>query len=768
MTELKSRDDIHIIFASILILLLVMQIAMILFTPVGTGTEKTLVTMVGENDYDYFGWNVSGAGDVNWDGYDDVIVGAPGYGSAKGRAYIFFGGPWFTGDLIADNADVIIEGNTIGDGFGWDVSCAGDMNNDTFYDVVIGAPGTNIKSGAAYVFFGNDSMPLLMDALKANVTISGSSIGDEFGTSVSGAMDLNNDNFDDVIIGAPGNDSNTGVAHIFLGAQILSDNYNAKYANVSMFGENFDDKFGFSVSNAGDVNNDDFDDVIIGAPGADKAYIFYGSQNMNAWVQSTEDDFNTAYEKVHLDITGGIDGEVRLRDFFDIKATMAYYDNSFPETPIERTWNQIDWSPEKNAIQSAGEKYWFVMEPGTVRKNEKILAVSDIDLDINVQISDGIVWDNELEITGALKDAKYRSFDVAYESISGEAMIAYFNQSSGSKIPKSRIWNGFTWGPEEVAEDVGGVDIHWIELASNPNSNEILMVTLNMNGELYAQVWNDSVWGDSMLLESSVAVTDSQCFDVVYESQSGNGMIAWANDTIFDNLRYIKWKGGWTEPEGTWGTAEGIVHFVKLASDPKSDYILAAELNDLPGINATVWDGIIWGSHERLTTNPSVTNQRCFDVAWESKSDKEGLVVYGESNEAPLFRRINYTQINNTPEPSLDANPNGPGLPNWIRLKNDPQSKEIMMIYIVNDGPGAQDDIGVELWTGEDWESPRNVTEISNRDDAQRFDLTYTDTSGYLLSEPLDVGRPASWGRIMWADDIPPGSTVKFSTRTSA
>jgi hypothetical protein len=174
-----------------------------LFVPSDAESGKPLATVIGTSQDSLFGWNVSDAGDVNGDGHDDIIVGAPGYDKERGRVYIFFGGPWFSGELKAESANITINGSTQGDMFGWDVSGAGDMNKDGLDDVIIGAPGYDNDTGKAYVFFGQKFSLAAFKSKQANITILGEVQGSEFGSSVSDAGDVNKDGYDDIIIGAP-------------------------------------------------------------------------------------------------------------------------------------------------------------------------------------------------------------------------------------------------------------------------------------------------------------------------------------------------------------------------------------------------------------------------------------------------------------------------------------------------------------------------------------------------------------------------------------
>jgi len=209
-----------------------------------------LYQFYGDYYYDYFGFSVAGAGDVNGDGYDDVVVGAYGDddgGAEAGSVEVFSG---------KDGAMLYHLDGSAGNYFGFSVSGAGDVNGDGYGDFVVGAyeAETNGLSNNGYVtlFSGLDGSELY--------TLYGNSSGDYFGISVSFAGDVDQDGYDDFIVGAHQADNtatNSGSAYVYSGKN-GSELYRFD-------GDDYSDSFGSAVSAVGDVNGDGYPDVVVGA-----------------------------------------------------------------------------------------------------------------------------------------------------------------------------------------------------------------------------------------------------------------------------------------------------------------------------------------------------------------------------------------------------------------------------------------------------------------------------------------------------------------------
>ena len=277
-------------------------------------TASQGMSLYGASIGELSGFSVSDAGDVNGDGFDDLIIGSREQSRSgffvAGASYLVYGAATMPASINLSSlgsAGVTFLGMKGIGRVGYAVSAAGDVNADGLDDLIMSAPYTaglgNLTSvsGETYVVFGSASLPSIVNATSANVTIYGIDVQDRSGISASGAGDVNGDGYDDLVIGAPLADGignglqDAGESYIVFGGASMPTSIELDTlgtAGVTIYGSGISYQSGISVSGTGDVNDDGFDDVIIGstyaAPlGAAKgeAYVIFGGSALPATIE---------------------------------------------------------------------------------------------------------------------------------------------------------------------------------------------------------------------------------------------------------------------------------------------------------------------------------------------------------------------------------------------------------------------------------------------------------------------------------------------------
>lgn len=258
------------------------------FAPVVSLGDSSIVKFTGELMDDKAGAKVSTAGDVNHDGYADMLFAAPGDDTTAanaGATYLIYGKAATFTSASFSTAEAKFTGEGVSDGSGTAIA-SGDFNNDTYSDILISANAWDAANyGRTYLFYGQAAALVSANLNTANAIFTGEVAEDTSGGSINSAGDLNNDGYDEILIGAAANDdagTTAGATYLIYGQAAALPSSNLSTA-IEFTGEAAGDGSGTWVSTVGDLNHDGYDEILIGAPtnddaGADagSSYIIYG------------------------------------------------------------------------------------------------------------------------------------------------------------------------------------------------------------------------------------------------------------------------------------------------------------------------------------------------------------------------------------------------------------------------------------------------------------------------------------------------------------
>lgn len=346
------------------------------------------------------------------------------------------------------------------------------------------------------------------------------------------------------------------------------------------------------------------------------------SVNVSTWFQTTGDQFLTDT----LSDTEVSGNSVQITSTIR-EAFMAYAEGTV-QAPRLRLWNGTSWGTEQSGI-SVGDTIRFAETDAAPTRDEYLIATMGSTGGIYAQVYDGTIdaAGNKIEISTA-SNVLRRGYDVAYETNSGDAIVA---ACYGTEAVY-RVWNGTSWSATStIALSISG-SCEWLQLASDPVSDEIIMVvrdTITGATDYEALVWSGSSWGNSTTMGSQATAAD-EGIAVQYEESGGQAVVVVSNGAN-NNFIWRSWNGS------TWsGTATVAIgnDFAggRIARDDGSDNMALCYTDVDNDLGIVHWDGAAWSAYQEYDTLGNSFNGRPVSCEYEVTAGRDGYVMIPYSN----------------------------------------------------------------------------------------------------------------------------------------
>ncbi len=430
------------------------------------------------------------------------------------------------------------------------------------------------------------------------------------------------------------------------------------------------------------------------------------------------------------------------------------YGEGVVQTPRYRIWSGSAWSSELSAQNVGGTVQWIAVEGGTTR-DEYVMGTQDASNDVNVQVYNGTTdtWGNLQEVTTGISNPQRRGFDVAYETNSGDAIIVYCD---GDADPSYYVWNGTSWTSGGSINLTSANNCEYVKLASDPISDEIILVSRDTGATYEAQVWSGSAWGNARQI-GSMTDTAHEGIGLEYEASGNQAIVAVSNG------------GGasfaWTSWDGTsWGinTTQGLgddFEWGALRADDGSDNMALCYIDQDADIGVVRWDGNAWIAASERDTGGNANTGQAVDCAFETTAGRDGYIMLPYSDTAAA----RYQVWNGT---------------SWAAEATISTIQDATTVETIRTGDGVilslfNDDVNTQFdfsyWNGTSWstiETLEGSPSVAVAPFLHPFAMApkvYSSSSGTMTSTVVDfdsVPNRQTWGEVLWRTTEPTGTDV--------
>ncbi len=461
---------------------------------------------------------------------------------------------------------------------------------------------------------------------------------------------------------------------------------------------------------------------------------------------------------------------------------MVIYGKTGTKEPAYKIWDGASFGTEAFANTTDSGIRWGLLQGIPRLRNEKIMAtVAGGSNTLYVQRWNGTSWSQEWNVN--LTAATNRNFTIAYEQISGNALVIYGDNTTQIKYRK---WDGSTWTGELSAGTILDDIPVFVQAVGRPpwvnhKVNDIVVMVTTNAGSLYAMRWNNGVWGDQIKMTTNPAQITSDVASAVYETQTGQIMVIWgaADKTI----RYRKFTDSWQAEAIAYSDLSANASWLKAGADRLYDSNRASIIwNDAgPQIQFGLWNGSNWETRPAGVDTGNI-DKRNLDTVWEKHTGKAMFVF---STKTPNGKALSWRTWTVSDGFSTTTQESGSLSQNvrWLQLRPDSKSNNIMLLALDTGG-----NLSSRRWNGTNWESifTTIVTGISSAT-TEPFNFFWDDTQSFLQqnayrwyadNDQLTPTDPWSANRSDFSQDIeetsvissaslPPATTEKLRLRVN-
>ena len=351
---------------------------------------------------------------------------------------------------------------------------------------------------------------------------------------------------------------------------------------------------------------------------------------VSTWFQTTDQQFTTDSLN-NTEITGS--NSVRITSV--IREALVAYAEGTVQTPRYQIWNGATWGGEGSAT-SVGGTIRYVETAASQSRDEYIVATQEAAGRVRAQVYNGatVTWGNLNTIVAAVGGLTSRGYDIAYETTSGDALVV---ACSGTEATYS-VWNGTSWSAATAITLAVTANCNWIELASDPTSDEIILVARDATTgatDYNALVWNGSAWGNSMTMGSMVETGD-EGMSVEYE-ESGNQAVVVVSNGINASFSWNSWNGSAWSGVATQATVDDFENG-RLARDLGTDNLALCSIHQNTEVQLVRWTGSsnTWNTAQTVELTGNAKTGHASDCIYETTAGRDGYIMipYSDTTNA--------------------------------------------------------------------------------------------------------------------------------------